>query len=132
MPHNSSATSLGNTASPYSDATDTAQTTPGTLLPLPCPRCGAIDTPAVGPGSGQHFAAARCRHCGVFLKWLSQYSPAERHTRRQQARLQAMAQRPPSARQLAYLQALGDGGPVPATMAEASERIDALVHGEVA
>jgi len=68
----------------------------------------------------------------VFLKWLSQYSPAERHTRRQQARLQAMAQRPPSARQLAYLQALGDGGPVPATMAEASERIDALVHGEVA
>ena len=101
--------------------------------PLPCPRCGAIDTPAVGPGSGQHFAAARCRHCGVFLKWLSQYSPAERHTRRQQARLQAMAQRPPSPLQLVYLVALGDDpASPPAHMAEASARIDILKRGRVA
>jgi hypothetical protein len=48
----------------------------------------------------------------------------------QQARQQAMANRPPSACQLAYLQALGDDGPSPASMAEASARINALVHGE--
>jgi hypothetical protein len=42
-----------------------------------------------------------------------------------------MAQRPPSARQLAYLQIMGDDCPVPATMAEASTRIDVLVRGEV-
>src|SRR3989475_7633702 len=134
---------------PYSDASAPAPTTPVAPLdlsavpqdlptleapdqaqlttPIACPRCGTIDTPAVGPGSGQHFAAARCRHCGVFLKWLSQYSPAERHTRRQQARLQAMAQRPPSPLQLVYLVALGDDpASPPAHMAEASARIDIL------
>jgi len=42
-----------------------------------------------------------------------------------------MAQKPPSQLQLAYLQALGDAGPPPANMAEASERIDALVRREV-
>jgi len=41
-----------------------------------------------------------------------------------------MAQRPPTARQLAYLLALGDDGPPPATMLEASARIDGLVSGE--
>ena len=141
----------------YSDASDTAQTTPVAPLdlsavpqdlkdrptleapdqaqlatPIACPRCGTIDTPAVGPGSGQHFASARCRHCGAFLKWLSQYLPSERHTRRQQARLKAMVQRPPSQAQLTYLQALGDSGPPPANMVEASARIDSLKHGRVA
>jgi hypothetical protein len=97
-----------------------------------CPRCGVIDTPAIAPGNGPHAFRAQCRHCGTFIKWLSQYTPAERQARHAQARLQAMAQPPPSARQLAYLQALGDEGPPPATMLEASSRIDVLVHGEVA
>ena len=94
--------------------------------PLLCRRCGAIDTPLVGPGSGQHYAAARCRHCGCFIQWLSQYTPQERAQRQAQARHAALAQRPPSELQLAYLQGLGDRGPTPATMAEASARIDGL------
>jgi hypothetical protein len=99
---------------------------------LSCPRCGVIDTPAVAPGNGPHAFREQCRHCDTFIKWFSQYTPAERQARRQQGRLQAMTQQPPSARQLAYLQALGDGGPPPANMREASERIDTLVRGEVA
>jgi len=43
----------------------------------PCPQCGAIDRPALGPGSGPHHASARCRHCGAFLRWLSQYTPGD-------------------------------------------------------
>ena len=96
-----------------------------------CPRCGAIDPPAMGPGSGPHTASARCAHCGRFLQWLSTLPPAERQARRQQARHQAMVQRPPSQAQLTYLQALGDSAPPPASMAEASTRIDARVRGEV-
>ena len=93
-----------------------------------CPQCGAIDPPAVGPGSGPHTASARCRYCGHFIRWLSTCSPAERQARRPQA----LAARPPSQAQLNSLQALGDDGPMPATMLEASTRIDARVRGEVA
>lgn len=96
-----------------------------------CYRCGVINNPTLGTGSGPHTASARCHHCGAWLRWLSQYTPSDRQARRQQARQQAMAQKPPSQRQLAYLSALGDDGPVPVSMAEASTRIDALVHGEV-
>jgi hypothetical protein len=106
---------------------DSVQSTP----PSACPRCGVIDKPAIAPGNGPHAFHAQCRHCGTFIKWFSQYTPAERQARHAQARLQAMAQRPPSARQLAYLQALGDDGPVPATMLEASTRIDTLLRGGV-
>ena len=109
-------------------ATAPQQVRPGADA-LPCSQCGAIDTPAVGPGSGPHTASARCRHCGRFLRWLSRYTPAERQARRQQARQEAMAHWPPSHPQLEYLQALGDDGPVPRTMAEASSRIDALHAG---
>lgn len=109
---------------PQPDATAPAQST----LPLPCHRCGVIDTPALGPGSGPHTASARGAHCGRFLQWLSTRFPADRQARRQQA----MTQRPPSQPQLAYLQALGDDGPVPTSMAEASTRLDARVRGEVA
>jgi hypothetical protein len=45
---------------------------------------------------------------------------------RQHALRQAMAQRPPSVPQLAFLKALGDTLPAPVTMAEASARIEAL------
>ena len=34
-----------------------------TLASLPCPRCGTIDQPSIGPGKGPHRARARCRHC---------------------------------------------------------------------
>jgi hypothetical protein len=54
-----------------------------------------------------------------FIQWLSRYTPDELQTRRQRGRQQAMAQRPPSAPQWAYLAALGDSGPAPATTAEA-------------
>ena len=109
-----------------------AQTTPSpNSPPLLCPRCGAIDTPTLGSGSGPHTASTLCRHCGHFLAWLSTRSPADRQARRQQALKQAMTQLPPSQPQLAYLQALGDDRPVPRSMAEASARIDALVRGAV-
>jgi hypothetical protein len=112
--------------------TGTAQTTLETVLPfdpLPCPQCGPLDRPAVGPGCGPHIASARCRHCGRFLQWLSQYLPAERQARRQRYRLEAMVQRPPNQLQLAYVQALGDVGPPPVNMAETSQRIEALRKG---
>ena len=102
------------------------------LHPRPCPQCGAIDTPAVGPGSGPHTARARWAHRGCFPQWTSTRPPDDRQARREQARPQAMAARPPSPAQLAYLPALGDGGPAPGNMLEASERIDALKRGRVA
>ncbi len=109
----------------------TVESLPRLSPDLACPQCGVLDTPTVGPGSGPHAAAALCRHCGRWLSWLSRYTPEERQARRQQAQLQAMAQKPPSQLQLAYLQALSDAGPPPANMAQASERIDALVRREV-
>ena len=45
---------------------------------------------------------------------------------RRQAVLHAMQARPPSAAQLSFLLALGDTQAAPATMAEASERIEGL------
>ena len=45
---------------------------------------------------------------------------------RLKARLEAMQKRPASAAQLEYLQVLGDTQAAPASMAEASERIDQL------
>ena len=42
------------------------------------------------------------------------------------ARLKAMQQHPPSEGQLLYLKALGFEGPVPSTMAEASQHIEQL------
>lgn len=92
-----------------------------------CPRCGVIDTPKLGPGSGPHVARALCAHCGAFLAWLSRFPLSDRQARSQQV----MAHKPPSQRQLEYLHALGDDGPPPANMAEASQRIDALKRGEV-
>lgn len=102
------------------------------LPPLTCHRCGAIDQPRITPGKGPHASAAQCGHCGHFIQWLSRYTPADRQARHQQALKKAMEQRPPSQLQLAYLQALGDDGPVPGSMLEASDRIDTLVRGEVA
>lgn len=83
-------------------------------------------------GTGPHYARLNCGRYGTFLKWLSKYSPAEQFARRQHALRQAMAQRPPTAPQLAFLKALGDTQPVPATMAEASVRVDALRRQGVA
>ena len=65
------------------------------------------------------------------MRWLSKYTPEEQATRREQARQDAMAQQPPSPAQLDYLKSLGDLGPTPANMAEASQRI-ARLKGEVA
>ena len=97
------------------------------LQPRPCPRCGVIDTPAVGPGFGPHTASARWDPGGCLLQWTSTRPPEERQARRPQA----LVARPSSQAPRASLQALGDGGPVPASLWEASERLDALVHGEV-
>ena len=102
------------------------------LAELPCPKCGVIAKPAIGPGNGPHPFRASCRHCGQFIQWVSTLPPAEREARRQHFRREAMAQKPPSPLQLSCLAAMGDKGPPPANMAEASERIETLKRGEVA
>jgi hypothetical protein len=94
--------------------------------PLACERCGVIDRPRIGPGSGPHALRATCAHCGRHLLWVSAYTPEERQARRQAARAEAMSKKPPSQPQLTYLATLGDSGPPPTTMLEASTRIDSL------
>ena len=97
---------------------------------LACPRCGTIDVPLLRPGAGPHALRALCGHCHAFVQWISVHTPAERAARRDVARQAAMEHYPPSEAQLIYLQALGDIGQPPTTMAEASKRIDALRRGE--
>jgi hypothetical protein len=99
--------------------------------PQACPRCGVIDVPVIGPGTGPHWRSARCRHCGAHLRWLSRYTLDERQARRLQAREQAMRIRPPTAAQLEYLRWLGDLDTPPTSMLAASRRIDALRRTEV-
>jgi hypothetical protein len=95
--------------------------------PLVCRRCSVQVVPIITPGSGPHALKGNCPHCGGFLKWLSRLTPQERARRRERARLEAMAQYPPTPRQLDYLTALGDQSPMPpANQAEASQRIDQL------
>ena len=96
------------------------------LASIACPHCGTIDTPAIAPGAGPHPYRANCAHCGTFLKWVSPHSPEEREARRQRYRQQALEDKPPSQAQLRFLQILGDDGPPPANMHEASARIDTL------
>jgi len=93
---------------------------------IPCPQCGVIDHPTIGPGNGPHAYRALCRHCGAFLQWLSTKAPEAR----QLARQQALEARPPTAAQLAYLAVLGDQAAPPGNLWDASQRIDALVRGE--
>jgi hypothetical protein len=95
-----------------------------------CRHCGAIDRPVLGPGRGPHACEARCAHCGKHLRWVSLLAPSERVAHRLHARLQAMRQHPPTEKQMEYLKALGDKLAAPATMAEASERIEALKRGK--
>jgi len=98
--------------------------------PLAYPRCGAINAPAPDLGAGLHAASARYEHCGLFLRRVSTHLSSEHQTRRQQDRQQAITARPPSAAPLAYVAVLGDMGPVPSTMVEASASIHALVRGD--
>jgi hypothetical protein len=37
---------------------------------LPCPSCGTLAVPQVGPGAGKHALKAVCSRFGHFLKWL--------------------------------------------------------------
>jgi len=94
--------------------------------PRPCPRCGVIDLPALGPGTAIHYARLTCAHCGRFLQWLSRYTEDERLARKAKVRLAAMQAHPPSEAQLSFLQKLGDKATAPESMAEASERIEEL------
>jgi len=98
------------------------------LAPLACRKCGVIDQPIIGPGKGPHWKSARCRHCDAWLDWLSRYPPDERQVRRQAARDEGMARKPPTSPQLAYLSALGYTGTCPVTMAAASQLIDHLLQ----
>jgi hypothetical protein len=102
---------------------------PTPLADVVCSACGTRDQPRLVAGSGPHYAAARCAHCDRFVRWISRHSPEEQAHRRAQGRLQAMASTPPTAPQLAYLRALHDPQPPPATAAEASARIDQLRQG---
>jgi hypothetical protein len=99
--------------------------TPGPLAE-PCPRCGVIARPTLLPGTGPHACKAVCSSCGRFIKWISLHAPAEQMARHRHARLQAMQKLAPSEAQLSFWQALGDTGAAPASMAEASERIERL------
>ena len=92
----------------------------------PCPRCSTVDRPTLSAGTGPHSCKATFAHCGRFLKWISLLAPSERMARKLAARRQAMLKHPASLAQLAFLEALGYEGPVPSTMAEASERIEEL------
>ena len=93
-----------------------------------CPRCGTVDVPLLSPGTGPHAYQASCQHCFRHLRWVSLLAPAERQARRIKGRMQAMAKRPATAPQLAYLRALGYEGPAPGTMAEASALIDEVIR----
>jgi hypothetical protein len=93
---------------------------------LPCPRCGAVDIPMLSPGTGMHAIKATCSSCGRFLRWVSVLAPAERMARRLKNRLAAMQKLPPTVAQLAFLTSLGDTQEPPASMAEASGRINQL------
>jgi hypothetical protein len=47
-----------------------AATVKGLSLPaLPCPVCGVVAVPTLGPGSGKHVSRALCPQ-GHFIKWL--------------------------------------------------------------
>ena len=51
---------------------------PAVLTPAtPCPGCGDTAPPLVGPGTGPHYAAARCAACLAFLRWLPTPRPVE-------------------------------------------------------
>jgi hypothetical protein len=95
---------------------------------ITCTTCGTIGLAAISEAPWPHWRKLSCASCGAFARWLSKYTPAEREARRQQFREATMATKPPSAAQLDWLKALGDTGPPPLTMAEASARIDALVR----
>lgn len=95
---------------------------------MACPRCGVIDRPVLSPGTGPHAYRVSCSSCRRFIKWVSLIAPSERMAHKLAATRKAMAQRQPSAAQLAYLEALGYVGPVPGTMQEASARIERLLQ----
>ena len=94
--------------------------------PAPRPRCGAIGTPVLSPGTGPHAIRASCASCGRFLRWVSVLAPSERMARKMKHRAAAMRKHPASPAQLVLLAALGDTAGAPASMAEAHERIEAL------
>lgn len=91
-----------------------------------CRHCGGLDRPVLGPGRGPHACEAFCGHCGKHIWWVSLLAPSERIERRKKARRKAMQQLAPTAAQLNFLRELGDQGPIPEHMAEASERIARL------
>jgi hypothetical protein len=95
-----------------------------------CTKCGTIGLPVLAPGVGPHKYKGSCGSCGKFVQWISDRAPEERATRRETFRTAAMATRDPTAAQLAFLRALGDVQPAPATMREASMRISALLAGK--
>lgn len=105
---------------------DTSQTPEAPSLEAPCRRCGSVGPHPVSAGTGPHWMKATCVDCGGFVQWISRYSLAARLKRQTQARQTAMARRPPSALQLAYLTKLGYTGPPPASMADASAAIERL------
>jgi len=88
-----------------------------------CRRCGVIAQHIVAPGCGPHALQLRCEACNAHIKWLSTRSPEERARRAHEHRRVAMANKPPTERQLAYLQTLGHNGSELASMLEAFELI---------
>ena len=109
--------------------------TPNFNTPAPpeiaCLRCGVIDVPRIGPGSGPHAARLSCDHCGAFLRWLPRprtaEERAEKDTKSGLRRSACIRQKPPTSQQIQYLQRLGYRGPRPANRLAASDLIAGLV-----
>lgn len=68
------AQNLAQTVVAHGSTCDPDQVSPE-AAPLPCPRCGALAVPRVGPGKGPHFRRLLCSGCGAFLRWAPKPRP---------------------------------------------------------
>jgi hypothetical protein len=59
----------------------------------PCRFCPEAGAHFIGPGTGDHYAAIYCLHCGKFLRWLPwpPRSKAEQKQKRRTVRLERLA-----------------------------------------
>ena len=94
---------------------------------LPCHRCGVIARHLIQPGKGPHGNRLTCQSCGNFIKWLPSRSPEERAVLSERYHREAMAAKPPTSMQIAFLQKLQHTGPQPSNRLEAHNLIDGLL-----
>ncbi|SRR6266849_7535850 len=95
---------------------------------IACRRCGSLGPHTEQPGTGPHRAKLVCCACSGFIRWLPSHPAAVRAARTQHYQHAWMATLAPTEKQLAFLRSLGDTGATPTNRAEASTRIDGLLH----